>query len=203
MKSVFTLQSKTKMFYLFSELNAVFFGDQHMCKDQFIVNYNHFFDFYESMKLLLVSMHKHELKTSIILQNENNGETYHWEVLKIFNALSKNEEFAVKLFIINTSNDVNHLIILSENQLLCFLHAFCKNIISSLTIDSFSKLWLKHCSTQNFFNIPNNYLVVYNTAEMFSKPFNQTDKVFELVELFEYFYFPILAYKNLSLLMEK
>ena len=201
MNGVFLLESKIENYSLFHHVDKITFGDKLNLDKQFIIKVNEFYTFYESMRHLFVSIKEHLLKKSLIFINEDNGSSYFWEVVKIFNETQEKDEFAIKFFIRNSLNNVIYILLLSEKHLLFLIKAFCKNIISCLSIDNVSKLWLKHCSTFNLTELQNNYFEIYSMAELFTIRFQNQDKTFYFVELFDYYFLTILAYKNFSLFL--
>ncbi len=202
MKNIYYLQSKTGNFNLKTELDVIIFGNLNDVNQDFVIHADQFYVFYESLKSVLISIHNHSLKCSEIFENEEKGTVYYYEILKIFDEVTKTEQFVSKFFIKNNSNDIIYVLLLSEKQLFSFLKVFSYNMISCLGLNNLCKLWLKHCSTLNIDNYRNNSFKIYKEAETFLSHFMPEDDIFSLVELFEQFYYIILSYKNILLLVQ-
>lgn len=202
MKNVYCLESRTGSFSMTSELDIIKFGNQHDLCQQFFIHATQFYKFYESIKTLMTSLQNHLIQRFEIFENEQNGTFYFWEIVKVFDNNKQAEEFVTKIFIKDISNNIIYIIHLSESHLFNFLRAFSRNIISCLSLNNLSKLWLKHCSTFPVTELKCNYFEIYKKGAIFLKEFSEEDDIYSLVELFEHFYFIILCYKNLLLLVE-
>lgn len=190
--------SNDTQFEVCFQQNCLIFGQKNAQNACFSIHSSRFQEFYEKIVNMIKEHNSPSKVKKYFYKNFAKSHVYCYDT---FLKDDQEKTFCINLTCQHFEGAELCTLTLNLDELYKFLRCFKYFIISTLLIDSNKKLWLKYCSTLRSLELQHvNLHVVLEEAKKFVNIFQMDCDLFELCELFAY-YFPLVnVYRNLTLI---